>query len=94
MPKISRGNLFTQKLGIFLDTLTQGSGVCAGARTVSCTQALLGATMALMGVLCAETPRGPRVKRAPRPLPQHWDGSQKLEGVSFRVKRHLDQCCV
>lgn len=88
MPTISRGNLFTQKLGIFLDTLTQGSGVCAGARSdlhagaVGCNDGFDG------GALCRDPKRGPRVKRASRPLPQHWDGSQKLEGESFRVKRY------
>lgn len=40
MPAVSRGNLFTWKLGIFLDdTLTGDCGVCAGAGNVTCTQA-------------------------------------------------------
>lgn len=40
MPAVSRGNLFTWKLGIFLDdTLTRDYGVCAGAARVTCTQA-------------------------------------------------------
>lgn len=40
MPAVSRGNLFTWKLGIFLDdTRTEECGVCAGAASVTCTQA-------------------------------------------------------